>query len=136
MPQGCFVKFYWTPLNTLPSDLFQLQLTCRVWGNVAQDITSTNKDLDLMKFIATIMNLRLKSNKDLGKLGRAVDFTKSYSDTVLAASLRLLGLLCPNIQAILVKRADTVFYKSLSQVVDTGILKSLQLCLFLLLTRA
>jgi hypothetical protein len=34
--------------------------------------------------------------------------------------LRVLGLLCPNTQTILVEYADTAFYKSLSQEMDFG----------------
>jgi hypothetical protein len=100
--------------------LLQLQLTYKQWGNVAQDITYTkinvkdrSEDSDLMKSVGTITVSRHKSNKDLGKLVSAVDFTNVDSDTVLAASLRFFGLLCPSIQTILVEYADEAFYKSL-----------------------
>jgi hypothetical protein len=88
-------------------DLLQLQLTCKRWGKVAQDVLYTKiifkdrsvGDLELFQVVGTIETSPIK--EELCKLVREINFTNfSSSSKFPTASLHILGKLYPNIQSI------------------------------------
>lgn len=103
-----------------------MQLTCKEWDKVAQEVIYTKVsfdsyrklDIKLVKFMGTLV-----INKELRVHVKSLIH---FEVDILTASLRLLAEICPNMQKIEVKYVDENFYKALLQEIQIGNFKHLK----------